>query len=35
MNVDFVKNRELTVLPFPLKYLREWVKSTQENKLID
>ncbi|WP_452218393.1 hypothetical protein [Lacinutrix undariae] len=27
MNVDFVKNGELTVLPFPLKYLREWIKS--------
>ncbi len=27
MNVDFVKNGDLTVLPFPLKYLREWIKS--------
>lgn len=26
MNVDFVKNGELTVFPFPLKYLREWMK---------
>lgn len=26
MNVDFVKNKDLTVLPFPLKYLREWAK---------
>jgi len=23
MNVDLVKNRDLTVLPFPIKYLRE------------
>ncbi|SNV51197.1 Uncharacterised protein [Chryseobacterium taklimakanense] len=27
MNVDFVKNGELTVFPFPIKYLREWVKQ--------
>jgi len=26
MNVDFVKNGDLTVIPFPLKYLREWIK---------
>ncbi|CAL2083037.1 putative ATPase [Tenacibaculum dicentrarchi] len=26
MNVDFVKNGDLTVLPFPIKYLREWKK---------
>ncbi|QSS96117.1 hypothetical protein [Psychroflexus sp. ALD_RP9] len=26
MNVDFVKNGDLTVLPFPIKYLREWIK---------
>ncbi len=32
MNVDFVKNGELTVLPFPLKYLREWVAS-ETNKV--
>ena len=25
MNVDFVKHGELTVLPFPLKYLREYL----------
>lgn len=24
MNVDFVKNGDLTVLPFPMKYLKEW-----------
>ncbi|MCG8803162.1 hypothetical protein [Tenacibaculum finnmarkense] len=27
MNVDFVKNGQLTALPFPLKYLREWIKT--------
>ena len=27
MNVDFVKNGDLTVTPFPLKYLREWVET--------
>jgi len=32
MNVDFVKNGDLTVIPFPLKYLREWIKSTRHNK---
>ena len=32
MNVDFVKNGELTVLPFPLKYLREWIKSNFKKK---
>lgn len=26
MNVDFVKNGDLTVLPFPIKYLKEWKK---------
>lgn len=26
MNVDFVKNGDLTVVPFPIKYLREWIK---------
>lgn len=26
MNVDFVKNGDLTVLPFPIKYLNEWKK---------
>lgn len=31
MNVEFVKNGELTVLPFPLKYLREWIRSTRHN----
>lgn len=25
MNVSFVKNEQLTVMPFPFKYLREWV----------
>jgi hypothetical protein len=27
MNVDFVKNGDLTVLPFPIKYLREWKQN--------
>jgi len=26
MNVDFVKNGDLTVNPFPFKYLNEWIK---------
>ena len=26
MNVSFVKNEQLTVIPFPFKYLREWIK---------
>ena len=25
MNITFVRNGQLTVLPFPFKYLREWV----------
>lgn len=25
MNVNFVKNEQLTVIPFPFKYLREWI----------
>ena len=32
MNVDFVKNGDLTVMPFPLKYLREWTRNTKPNK---
>ena len=30
MNVGFIKNQNLTVLPFPLKYLREWEKSIRK-----
>lgn len=26
LNVDFVRYGDLTVIPFPFKYLREWVK---------
>lgn len=26
MNVDFVHNGQLTILPFPFKYLREYIK---------
>lgn len=32
MNVDFVKNGDLTVLPFPIKYLKEWEKQFSKNK---
>ncbi len=31
MNVDFVRNGDLTVLPFPIKYLREWKTSIRHN----
>ena len=27
MNVTFVHNGQLTIIPFPFKYLREYVKS--------
>ena len=27
MNVPFVRNGQLTVIPFPFKYLREWIAS--------
>lgn len=30
MNVSFVKNEQLTVIPFPFKYLREWIKMNAE-----
>ena len=30
MAVDFVRNKQYTVLPFPFKYLREW-KTINEN----
>lgn len=29
MNVTFVHNGQLTVLPFPFKYLREFVKDLE------
>ena len=29
MNVTFVRNGQLTVLPFPFKYLREYIRSMQ------
>lgn len=29
MNVDFVKNGDLTVKPFPFKYLEEWIKMNK------
>ena len=29
MNVSFVKNEQLTVMPFPFKYLREWVSAKE------
>ena len=28
MNVTFVRNGQLTVMPFPFKYLREWISMT-------
>ncbi|MCY1719235.1 hypothetical protein OU798_02725 [Prolixibacteraceae bacterium Z1-6] len=31
MNVDFVKNGDLTVMPFPMKYLRECIISQRRN----
>lgn len=34
MNVDFVKNGDLTVIPFPLKYLREWYKYKASKLLL-
>lgn len=27
MDVDFVRNGQLTVVPFPFKYLREYIRS--------
>lgn len=27
LNVDFVKHKEYTVLPFPIKYLKEWCRK--------
>ena len=27
MNVDFVKNGNLTVTPFPIKYLKEYINT--------
>lgn len=32
MNVTFVQNNRLTVLPFPFKYLREYIYRTQDHK---
>lgn len=31
MNVTFVRNGQLTIVPFPFKYLREYIKSLEEN----
>ena len=30
MNVTFVHNGQLTVLPFPFKYLREYIRGLNE-----
>ena len=30
MSVEFVRNGQLTVVPFPFKYLREWVEMNRE-----
>ena len=35
LNVDFVKHKDLTVLPYPVKYLREWVKSQSAEKSVE
>ena len=29
MSVSFVKNGQLTVIPFPYKYLREYIKTVK------
>ena len=29
MSVEFVRNKQLTVLPFPFKYLREWIEMNR------
>jgi len=31
MSVEFVRNGQLTVVPFPFKYLREWVEMNKES----
>ena len=33
MNVSFVHNGQLTVVPFPFKYLREYLKITNRSTL--
>lgn len=30
MNVTFVRNGQLTIMPFPFKYLREWIELNNE-----
>lgn len=32
MSVEFVRNKQLTVLPFPFKYLREWIEMMNIKK---
>ncbi len=34
MNVDFVKNEDLTVLPFPFKYLREYIELEKKKAFL-
>ncbi|MCF0215422.1 MAG: hypothetical protein HUK21_02995 [Fibrobacteraceae bacterium] len=31
MSVEFVRNGQMTVIPFPFKYLREWIEVKQKN----
>lgn len=31
MNVSFVRQGQLTIMPFPFKYLREWIKIKEAN----
>ena len=33
MSVEFVRNKQLTVLPFPFKYLREWIEMNNAKKI--
>ena len=32
MNVTFIRNGQLTVLPFPVKYLREYIQIQKSKK---
>lgn len=34
MNVDFVKYGDLTVIPFPFKYLREWLRLSKKMRIV-
>ena len=32
MNVTFVRNGQLTIVPFPFKYIREWIELNTDSK---